>query len=99
MPIELIGGSNGPPLGPAPDTEDLKQLVQRIAERIGRSLERSGLISGKRSDAESATSRTHTSRSIRVKSRRSSRCSGIRSPTGSPPFLAARGHRGDGLAT
>ena len=29
---------------PAPSTEELKGLVQRIAERIGRSLERSGLI-------------------------------------------------------
>lgn len=29
---------------PAPDTEELERLVQRIAERIGRSLERSGLI-------------------------------------------------------
>ena len=29
---------------PAPSTEELKRLVQRIAERIGRSLERSGLI-------------------------------------------------------
>jgi hypothetical protein len=29
---------------PAPDAAELKQLVQRIAERIGRSLERSGLI-------------------------------------------------------
>jgi len=29
---------------PAPSTEELKDLVQRIAERIGRSLERSGLI-------------------------------------------------------
>src|SRR5690606_21235675 len=29
---------------PAPTTEELKRLVQRIAERIGRSLERSGLI-------------------------------------------------------
>lgn len=28
----------------APSTEELKRLVQRIAERIGRSLERSGLI-------------------------------------------------------
>jgi hypothetical protein len=28
----------------APRTEELKGLVQRIAERIGRSLERSGLI-------------------------------------------------------
>ena len=29
---------------PSPSTEELKGLVQRIAERIGRSLERSGLI-------------------------------------------------------
>jgi hypothetical protein len=29
---------------PAPSTEELKRLVQRIAQRIGRSLERSGLI-------------------------------------------------------
>jgi len=29
---------------PAPSTEELKRLVQRIAERIGRSLERAGLI-------------------------------------------------------
>lgn len=29
---------------PAPTTEELKGLVQRIAGRIGRSLERSGLI-------------------------------------------------------
>jgi hypothetical protein len=29
---------------PAPSAEELKRLVQRIAERIGRSLERSGLI-------------------------------------------------------
>jgi hypothetical protein len=29
---------------PAPSTEELKRLVQRTAERIGRSLERSGLI-------------------------------------------------------
>jgi Putative transposase len=29
---------------PAPGTEELRRLVQRIAERIGRSLERSGLI-------------------------------------------------------
>jgi hypothetical protein len=29
---------------PAPSTEELKRLVQRIAERIGRSLERSGRI-------------------------------------------------------
>ena len=29
---------------PAPSTEELKGLVQRIAERIGRSLERCGLI-------------------------------------------------------
>ncbi|MGB5346121.1 MAG: IS91 family transposase, partial [Woeseia sp.] len=28
----------------SPSTEELKGLVQRIAERIGRSLERSGLI-------------------------------------------------------
>jgi hypothetical protein len=31
-------------IGPAPSTEELKRLVQRIAVRIGRSLERSGLI-------------------------------------------------------
>jgi hypothetical protein len=29
---------------PSPSTEEIKRLVQRIAERIGRSLERSGLI-------------------------------------------------------
>jgi hypothetical protein len=29
---------------PAPNTEELKRLVQRTAERVGRSLERSGLI-------------------------------------------------------
>ena len=29
---------------PSPSTEELNALVQRIAERIGRSLERSGLI-------------------------------------------------------
>jgi hypothetical protein len=29
---------------PAPSTEELKRLVWRIAERIGRALERSGLI-------------------------------------------------------
>jgi hypothetical protein len=29
---------------PAPSPQELKRLVQRIAERIGRSLERSGLI-------------------------------------------------------
>jgi hypothetical protein len=29
---------------PAPSREELKRLVQRMAERIGRSLERSGLM-------------------------------------------------------
>jgi hypothetical protein len=68
---------------PSPSPAELKRLVQRIAERIGRSLERSGLISGKRSDAESAIARMRVSRSTQARRRRSMRCWGLRSPTGS----------------
>jgi hypothetical protein len=42
--IQRFGSALSLNVQPAPDTEELKRLVQRIAERIGCSLERSGLI-------------------------------------------------------
>jgi hypothetical protein len=56
---------------PAPGADELATLVRTIAERVSRSLERAGLISGKRSDAESATWRTRIWRSTRPRKPRS----------------------------